>query len=284
MRVYPSQQSLLELSGQIRQGYYFSLPPCEGSQWPRLFGGFEWTKADYLINRQSYPCWILEHIVEGTGELELLGKTHPLTAGTCFLYGREMPHRFRSTGAAGLKKYFLALGQPAFPEAWTALQWHPGDCFPVRTYRSLAILWEQLIEEGMRPGHATSDRLMDVLHGALLLKLNSLRATDARQRGLHYLVKAALEIIDRDFATLRTLEELSRKVGVSPEHLCRLFRKDGQDTPYQLLQQRKMEHAAILLQHGPWNVTSAAQAVGYSDPLHFSRVFKKIMGVAPSRM
>jgi AraC-like DNA-binding protein len=43
-----------------------------------------------------------------------------------------------------------------------------------------------------------------------------------------------------------------------------------------------MSAAWLLLRDGQLQVGAVGRELGYEDPLHFSRVFRKIMGCAPS--
>ena len=51
--------------------------------------------------------------------------------------------------------------------------------------------------------------------------------------------------------------------------------------PRAWLERRRIEHAAALLRDAGLGVTAAAAAVGYDDPFHFARVFRRLMGCAP---
>jgi AraC-like DNA-binding protein len=61
-----------------------------------------------------------------------------------------------------------------------------------------------------------------------------------------------------------------------------LFRRFSGQTPYQYLLRRKLEAAAARLSEPGALVKEVALEAGFSDPFHFSRVFKRVFGVAPS--
>ncbi|MFT6028611.1 MAG: AraC family transcriptional regulator of arabinose operon [Oleiphilaceae bacterium] len=44
----------------------------------------------------------------------------------------------------------------------------------------------------------------------------------------------------------------------------------------------KMEHACFLLEQTSLSMAEIAYQVGYDDALYFSRVFRKVLGLAPS--
>jgi AraC-like DNA-binding protein len=47
------------------------------------------------------------------------------------------------------------------------------------------------------------------------------------------------------------------------------------------LRNLRLEHAAMLLKSGKFNVTEAAMEVGYSSLSHFSKVFSEMFHVCP---
>ena len=94
------------------------------------------------------------------------------------------------------------------------------------------------------------------------------------------------------------IEELLNSIKNTPAHwwsvnemadFCRLslsqFRRVFKDhtgmRPKEYLLESKVKYAANLLSFSKINIKSIAETVGFKDPFHFSRVFKKIMRVSP---
>ncbi len=69
----------------------------------------------------------------------------------------------------------------------------------------------------------------------------------------------------------------------STEYLTRLFKRETGMTPLQYLKNRRLENAASILavMYGRGNISETAQLCGFSDPLYFSRQFRKKFGVSP---
>ena len=77
------------------------------------------------------------------------------------------------------------------------------------------------------------------------------------------------------------LAELGAKVGMSPWHLHRLYRRSWGLTPAQhRLEARLRAARALLLSGHP--VAEAAAATGFADQSHFCRAFRRLMGVPPA--
>jgi AraC-like DNA-binding protein/quercetin dioxygenase-like cupin family protein len=78
-------------------------------------------------------------------------------------------------------------------------------------------------------------------------------------------------------------QTLAHRFGITPEHVNVLFRKELGMTPSAVINRERVMAAYRLLNEQACTVKEAAYAVGFSDPLYFSRVFKHIFGVPPSR-
>ena len=71
--------------------------------------------------------------------------------------------------------------------------------------------------------------------------------------------------------------------GFSKKYFSALFAKNMQISFTDYLAEIRIKHAIELLQHNKLSVTELAEKCGYIDPLYFSKVFKKITGVSPSK-
>jgi AraC-like DNA-binding protein len=78
-----------------------------------------------------------------------------------------------------------------------------------------------------------------------------------------------------------SLAAVASAAAVTPGHLGRLFREHAGTTPLLFLKNIRMMRSRFLLERTNQRVAEVAYAVGFSDPLHFSRVFKAHTGLAP---
>ena len=92
------------------------------------------------------------------------------------------------------------------------------------------------------------------------------------------------ELIDQHACDPVSLEALAERCRMSPDYLCRLFKRCFGTTPKAHRTALRMTRARELLSSTTMNVTETAWAVGYDDPLYFSRMFKQYFGQPPSRM
>ena len=76
--------------------------------------------------------------------------------------------------------------------------------------------------------------------------------------------------------------EIATAVSVSEPHLARLFRAATGKTVLQRLTEMRIVQAKSLLLESTLSVTQIAGEVGLSSFSHFTRIFKRAVGVAPS--
>lgn len=81
-----------------------------------------------------------------------------------------------------------------------------------------------------------------------------------------------------------TMQMLSRRFGLVAPYLSKIFKTQIGVSPVEYLQKIRIEEAKKLLRTADKiGIAEVASLVGYPDALYFSRVFKKIEGVQPSK-
>jgi AraC family transcriptional regulator of arabinose operon len=76
---------------------------------------------------------------------------------------------------------------------------------------------------------------------------------------------------------------LAALVNLSPSRYFELFKRQMGCTPKYYFTLLRMSHACRMLGSTSTRVKEVAAALGYNDPLYFSRVFKTVHNVPPSR-
>ncbi len=94
------------------------------------------------------------------------------------------------------------------------------------------------------------------------------------------LVQQWLEI---HFAQQISLQQLADKANMSLRTFKRRFKEASGETPTQFLQILRLEQGKDMLRHTQKNVSQVAWAVGYEDPGHFNRLFKRHFGTTPAK-
>jgi YesN/AraC family two-component response regulator len=95
-----------------------------------------------------------------------------------------------------------------------------------------------------------------------------------------YMVKA-VQYIQNNYSRNITVQDMSKSISLNRSYFCGLFKKNFQLSPKQYLTNFRIAKACELMKLGSLNINEIARSVGYQDPLHFSREFKKNKGRSP---
>ncbi len=96
-------------------------------------------------------------------------------------------------------------------------------------------------------------------------------------------LKQATEIVESRFLERLSLTEIASEVGVHYVHLSRQFHKYNRCTVGELIRRRRVQHASHLLAHSRTSLAEIALVCGFSDQSHLSFLFKRHMGMSPSK-
>ncbi len=98
-----------------------------------------------------------------------------------------------------------------------------------------------------------------------------------------------LELLERQFPIdenhpsigLRSASDFANQLNVHVNHLNRAVRESTQKTTTQIIAERIVQEAKIMLKHSNWNVSDIAFALGFTEVTHFNNFFKKHTEMSP---
>jgi AraC family transcriptional regulator of adaptative response / methylphosphotriester-DNA alkyltransferase methyltransferase len=96
------------------------------------------------------------------------------------------------------------------------------------------------------------------------------------------LFQDAVRIVEEEFASELSLDDIARRVASSRRQLQRAYSEIGRTTFREHLARVRMAHAAEMLAAGSLTVREVARRVGYRQPAQFAKAFRRHVGVAPS--
>lgn len=197
----------------------------------------------------------------------------------------------------------LHTGEPAHPEGWAHVMCYPSLTLirrvaddlrgrsgaapmlpaPVLGDPFLAAEVARVLHEPAAP--ADTLRQESELLG-LLTTLLSRHAGIAVRRvplgGLHPAIRRVREYLHAHFTQAVTIADLAEVAGLSPFHLIRVFHARMGLPPYMYLEHLRVSLARALLMAGV-PIAEVASRTGFGDQSHFTRRFKRVVGVPPGR-
>ncbi len=96
-------------------------------------------------------------------------------------------------------------------------------------------------------------------------------------------VDKAIGYMKHNYEKNITIEAVAGHVGLERGYFSKLFCGKTGISPKQWLTSYRMEKAEYLIRETSLSVYEIAMSAGYSDPLYFSRLFRRYYGLCPSR-
>ena len=268
---------------QVREArwFYLDLAPPPGEPLAVVCGGCEHCDADYAMHRTTFPYLAIEFVARGRGTLRLGGRSMDLTPGAVFSYGPEVAHDIVSDPADPLVKYFVNFTGGRGLDLLDRCGLGPGALGRAFAPAEVQDLYDVLIHNGVKAARF-SGPLCAALVECLIFKIaESLMPAEAVETPAFATYQRCRQHIQTHFAQIGALGQVARQCHVDPAYLCRLFHRYDHQTPHQFLMRLKMNLAAERLQNPATLVKKVAAELGFADAFHFSRTFKRVLGVSP---
>lgn len=262
--------------------YFFDLDPKPAASLQIVCGGWERCLPHYRIDRADFPYFSLELVAAGKGTLTLDGRRFRLVPGTAFHYGPGIVHHIASDPEDPLEKYFVDFVGDAARNMLAEVPFTKLEPLYLAGSDPFVKRFEEL-QTHSRSRSGRAERLCSVLTELLVLQVAETAVPIDHGRSAAWLsFDRCRRYIEEHYVTLMTLDEVSTGCNLDKPYICRLFKRFGRETPYRMLMRLKMDRAAELLLHSNLMVKQVAAAVGFRDPYHFSRVFKRVRGLSPT--
>jgi AraC-like DNA-binding protein len=270
------------LSPQVLEHRYFFNHDCApGSEIKIVCGGWERCAPDYRIDRSKFAYYGIEYVASGRGDLTMHGVENKLFPGAVFAYGPSTPHTIRSSADTPLIKYFIDFSGPCARRIISRKVLGANGIAYLHDTQTIQDLYEQMLAAGVKGG-PLAPRLCALLIEVLSLRIeeNAQSPSEIHSRSRQTFDRCRAEL-QLHFRTLQSVSQLADRTHLDRAYLSRLFYRFAGENPHRMLTRLKMSEAAAQLFSGGHTVKEVGAEVGFSDPYHFSRVFKKHYGIAP---
>ena len=236
---------------------------------------------EYSIERAIYPGQDILYCLSGAGSVRTLGQRLDVQAGQLVWIANEESHAH--------------FADPSIP--WTLLWFRLDGPNPTALRRRLfgeraprvsmsgdGILssWFDRLFAAMHHRDFGQDlRLNNLVGEFLVLVDHALAGSDVSgaPKELALMVAAMRKKPGRRWSA----NELSAIADLSASQTRRLFRKHLRVSPRQWLQRERLTYAQSLMVNSETTLAQIADVCGFCDVYHFSREFKRAIGVSPAR-
>jgi AraC family transcriptional regulator len=114
------------------------------------------------------------------------------------------------------------------------------------------------------------------------LAMVSRHSTTRIERGLPPWLKQAHTILLDGYGDAHSLTDIATTVGIHPVHLARVFRRHYRSSVGEYLCRLRIDASCRAILHSKSALSQIALSAGFADQAHFTRTFKRLIGMTPS--
>ena len=237
-----------------------------------------------VVERSAGVALSLEFVVEGKGELIVNGKTFDLKKNDVYIlhdtesyvYKALPPDRF-------IRKiiYFNSINSENIFKI-TGLDKISRVRLPNAAAEHIHYLFTQ-IDEINRSRQDNFMLKMSALTYNLILLLSSYTYEQTYFKDVSdYLIKA-VDFAMKNLNSNLHIADLANAAGCSESYLSKIFKQNLNINPHQWIELQKIRFASDRLLQSRMKIYEIAEELNYSDTFHFSRTFKKLVGISPAQ-
>ncbi|HML21182.1 MAG TPA: AraC family transcriptional regulator [Aggregatilinea sp.] len=253
---------------------------------PTDIGWYPRARYHYCERKDGAEEHILILCMDGEGWFEINGQRRSVRKHEALIIPRREPHVYGAvennpwsihwlhfTGTSS--DYFAYLLPPdvytlsVAPETARGVSALFEECY--RSFLGSFVLQQMIY---------TSQTLHHLLGG---LFFNNRAFSPTLRTSQFHSIRETLEYLRQNLDQRLSLDDMALHARLSKSHFLRLFKEQTGYSPMDYFIHLKMQHACMLLSITNQTIHEISLAVGYDDPYYFSRIFKKVVGVSPSR-
>ncbi|MBQ6360362.1 MAG: AraC family transcriptional regulator [Lachnospiraceae bacterium] len=237
-----------------------------------------------MLHKHDDHCEII-YIESGRGEYIVDQALYSIKAGDIILINSGVAHRQRSDPETPLVSWNLAI-QTRKADLLSVNQLLPSDVVPVFTAGTdehiIRGLFHQLYSEALnKPAYYESSSLLYAeLIRITVSRLSVLGKTKLTHRK-HVLPEQVKRYIDEHYAEKLTLDDIADLFFVNKYHIVHVMKDAYGVSPIDYMVSRRIGEAQNLLNSTSLSIKEISETVGFTDKNHFTRTFKKRVGLSP---
>jgi AraC-like DNA-binding protein len=156
----------------------------------------------------------------------------------------------------------------------------------------IKLIYKQMIEE-INSDYAYKydvlrNLVFELIHSAMKMQPANL-SVNQHSNASSRISSLFLELLERQFPiensrqrfTLRSAADFANQLTIHVNHLNRALKETTQKTTSEVIAERLLQEAKILLKHTDWNISEIAYSLGFEEPTHFNNFFKKNIQLTP---
>lgn len=231
------------------------------------------------LGRKDYQ---LLYIADGQIQIFFDGKEHILGKGNMLLFRPDEPQIYYLFAKYSPKTYWVHFTGNAVEKMLDKYQMPKGrNIFYIGTSPDYQWMFNQMIQELQLRRTNYEELLCINLHQIFLIINRYIQEADNISNNILDEIERAKHYFIKNYNKRIVIEQYAQERLMSSCWFINNFKRIIKCTPMQFILNLRIEKAKELLEFGNYNISQVSAMVGYDNPLYFSRLFKKYVGVSP---
>lgn len=278
--------SICDISFSLPRGIRFQVTPSlksASAPWSLVIQETK-SRAYRFTGKQrgDYRYCVFQYTLSGAGILEVKGVKNRVGAGQGFLTDIQDPYYSyyfpEDSQEPWVFLYIQLLGDSTHMIVNEMVR-HFGYIYSLDRNGTIIDQYLKWLEAGHVDVMSAADA-METVNGLLTGLMRSASLKNESEKGIPQL-RNALGLLSRYPERPWNASIMAQELGVSREHLSRLFKTHIGRSPYEYILDYRIQCAAQIIREGSMTIKEVAYQYGFSSPETFSKMFKRVMGTSP---
>jgi AraC family transcriptional regulator of arabinose operon len=262
---------------------YISTHPLTKNLFVTDIGFFPYAQYHYIDRKEGCKQNILIYCTKGEGYVIIDQKKTRIRSNTMLIIPKNTPHIYGSNDENPWDIYWIHFSGESDDHLIQNNSTITLIDVPLSTMPFLKVLFDDMFD-ALSTGPDISNiiyacySLSYFLAKVLFMPNNKYEARDKKTK----YVENSIDFMKNNIDKRLTLNDLTIYNNLSKTQLIDIFKEKTGYSPIDYFLRLKIQKACFNLDFTEMTISEIAEKIGYSDQYYFSRLFKKIMGMAPS--
>ncbi|MBQ4145231.1 MAG: AraC family transcriptional regulator [Clostridia bacterium] len=221
----------------------------------------------------------------GNGVYKTENKEYKISRGDAFFFRPDIPHVYYPIGDNWQVRWIVFTGR-AVEDILLYLGFGNSEVFHIPELKEFDIQVSSL-SDMFQCDDPNKEIKTSMLMYKILIKISEYKYAIAKTGGLsmkerYKKLVPVIEMLKERYTEDISLADMAEVIGVTTNHLCRLFQQVYSTTPLKYLTHLRLNMAKQLLSSSNnMKIRDIAEKSGFKDPSYFCLVFKKSEGITP---
>lgn len=246
--------------------------------------GIKKCNPDHFSGPSEHDYFLIHYVLEGEGSIKIGNDTHYIKKGHGFLINPNTTTHYKASHSNPWTLCWVGFhgiqAENILNETSITMK------SPIFHYNPEELYFQKLLPIITQEQTTTEDELK--IHGLLYILLSTLVGTHPKEKTIRKQIKKeeyvhkVIEFIEMKYNDSKvTVSQIAEYIGLDRSYLSSLFKEYINSSIQEYLIHYRVNKASLLLDNSELSIGNIARAVGYEDPLLFSKMFKKYKGLSP---